>query len=48
MFQTFLSFYFDKQLTFKRFSSGKFGFASNIWACLSTNNVVIGIINQLQ
>jgi hypothetical protein len=47
MFQTF-KFYFDKQdFTFKFFSSDKFGFASNIWACLSANitihNVIIGI-----
>jgi hypothetical protein len=37
--------------TLKLFSSDKFGFASNIWACLSANilathNVVIGIIND--
>jgi hypothetical protein len=27
----------NKTFTFKLFSSDKFGFASNIWACLSAN-----------
>ena len=41
----------NKTFTFKLFLSGnKFGFAGNIWACLSANitihNVVTGIINE--
>jgi len=35
----------NKTFTFKLYSSDKFGFASNIWACLSAN-IVIGIINE--
>ena len=43
----------NNNFTFKLFSSDKFGFVSNIWACLSANitihichNVVIGIVNE--
>jgi len=43
----------NKTFTFKLFLSGnKFGFAGNIWTCLSANitmhNVVTGIINEPQ
>ena len=43
----------NKTFTFKLFlSDNKFGFASNIWACLSANitihNVVTGIISEPQ
>jgi hypothetical protein len=43
----------NKTFTFKLVLSGnKFGFASNIWACLSVNitihNVVTGIISEPQ
>ena len=49
MFQTFTM--INKTFRFKLFLSGsKFGFASNIWACLSANitmhNVVTGIISK--
>ena len=51
MFQNFIM--INKTFTFKLFLSGnKFGFASNIWACLSANitiyNVVTGIISEPQ
>jgi hypothetical protein len=45
--QNFLTKFFAKN---KPVESTKFGFASNIWACLSVNitiyNIVIGIINE--
>ena len=51
MFQNFIM--INKTFTFKLFLSGnKFGFASNIWACLSTNitiyDIVTGIISEPQ
>ena len=51
MFQTFIM--IRKTFKFKFFLSGsKFGFASNIWACLSANitisNIVTGIISEPQ
>ena len=51
MFKTFIM--INKTFTFKLFLSGsKFGFASNIWACLSANitihNVVTGLISEPQ
>jgi hypothetical protein len=51
MLKTFIM--INKTFTFILFLSGsKFGFASNIWACLSANitihNVVIGIISEPQ
>ena len=51
MFQTFIM--INKTFTFKLALSGnKFGFASNIWSCLSANiiihNAVTGIISEPQ
>ena len=51
MFQNFIM--INKTFKFKLFLSGnKFGFASNIWTCLSANitihNAVTGIISEPQ
>ena len=53
IFQTLSFIMINNNFTFKHFSSDKFGFASNIWSCLSANitihichNVVIGIIKE--